>query len=78
LYPDKDKITTLAAYHPENGAGHHGSKYKGPLAPKVTGGTKVSYGSQNAEAYEEWALANDLPGPELAVPEEDEDAGEAF
>jgi len=80
LYPDKDKITTLAAYHPENGAGHHASKYKGPLAPKVTGGDKVSYGSRNAREYEAWALENGLTGPELTIPEEEEDEedGEAF
>jgi streptogramin lyase len=64
LYPDKDKIITLAAYHPENGAGHHASKYKGPLAPKVTGGDKVSYGKRNNKEFEEWALANGLPGPD--------------
>jgi streptogramin lyase len=81
LYPDKDKITTLAAYHPENGAGHHSSKYKGPKAPRVTGEEKVSYGSRNAREYEEWALANGLPGPELRPPveeEEEEGDGEAF
>lgn len=64
LYPDKDRITTLAAYHPENGAGHHASKYKGPLAPKVTGEDKVSYGKRNNKEYEEWAVANGLPGPD--------------
>jgi streptogramin lyase len=64
LYPDKGKITTLAAYHPENGAGHHSSKYKGPKAPKVTGGIKVSYGKRNNKEFEEWALANGLPGPD--------------
>ena len=65
LYPDKDKITTLAAYHPENGAGHHASKYTGRPAPRVTGGIKVSYGSRNDKAFEEWALANELPGPDI-------------
>jgi hypothetical protein len=74
LYTDKDKITTLAAYHPENGAGHHASKYKGPLAAKVAGGTKVSYGARNAAAFEEWALANGLTGPELKPPPSREDA----
>ena len=65
LYPDKDKIKTLAAYHPENGPGHHASKYRGPLAPKVTG--RESDGSpeaRNAAAYEKWAIANGLPGPD--------------
>jgi len=65
LYPDKDKITTLAAYHPENGAGHHASKYKGRPGPKVTGGIKVSYGKRNNKEFEEWALDNDLPGPDF-------------
>jgi streptogramin lyase len=74
LYPDKDKITTLAAYHPENGAGHHASKYKGPPSPKVSGITKVSYGSRNAEAYEKWAIESGLPGPELKPPPSREDA----
>jgi streptogramin lyase len=81
LYPDKDKIITLAAYHPENGAGHHASKYKGPLAPKVKGANKVGYGARNAEEYEEWALANGLPGPEAKPPpsrEDADDVGEAF
>jgi streptogramin lyase len=65
LYPDKDKITTLAAYHPENGAGHHASKYKGPKSPKVTGDIKVSYGKRNNKEFEDWALANDLPGVDV-------------
>jgi streptogramin lyase len=65
LYPDKDKIETLAAYHPENGAGHHASKYKGPLAPKVTGGIKVSYGKRNNKEFEKWAIAAGLPGPDF-------------
>ncbi|MEE8306970.1 MAG: hypothetical protein V3R81_06865 [Gammaproteobacteria bacterium] len=65
LYPDKDKITTLAAYHPENGAGHHASKYKGRPAPKVTGGIKVGYGKRNDREFEKWALANDLAGPDI-------------
>jgi len=81
LYPDKDAITTLAAYHPENGAGNHASKYEGPLSPKVTGGDKVSYGSRNAEAFEEWALSNGLPGPESTPQpsrEETKDVQDAF
>jgi len=65
LYPDKDKITTLAAYHPENGAGHHASKYKGRPSPRVTGDIKVSYGSRNDKEFEEWAMENDLPGPDF-------------
>ena len=69
LYPDKDRIPTLAAYHPDNGAGHHASKYKGPLAPAVTGREfEVATEARNAEEFEEWALANGLPGAESETP----------
>lgn len=64
LYPDKDKMTTLAAYPMENGTSHHLRNYSGPKAPKVTGGVKVSYGNRNNWEYEEWAVANGLPGPD--------------
>ena len=37
LYPDKDKMPTLGAYHFEGSAGYHVSKYQGPPLPKVTG-----------------------------------------
>jgi streptogramin lyase len=37
LYPDKDKMPTLGAYHHENSAGNHETKYQGPALPKVTG-----------------------------------------
>lgn len=69
LYPDKDKITTLAAYHPDNGAGYHASKYRGPLAPKVSGQEfEFSGAARNAEAFKAWALANGLPGAESVPP----------
>jgi virginiamycin B lyase len=70
LYPDKDKIETLAAFHPENSTGYQLSKYRGPAAPKVIGGDQISPpGLQNAEAYEAFARANGL------LSEEDADSG---
>lgn len=61
LYPDKDKIDTLAAYHPQNSPGYALSRYSGPQAPKVIGGDRISPpGLQNAEAYREFAAANGL------------------
>jgi streptogramin lyase len=64
LYPDKDKITTLGAYFAENSPFALSAKYRGPKWPKVNGGNKFSLGSQNAAEYEQWAIANGLPGPE--------------
>jgi streptogramin lyase len=37
LYPDKDNMPTLGAYHFEGSAGYHVNKYDGPPMPKVTG-----------------------------------------
>jgi len=55
LYPDKDKITTLAAYHSEDSPGYFLSKYKGPLAPQVKGEVRTgSAAAENAEEYAEW------------------------
>ena len=55
LYPDKDKIETLAAYHSEDSPGYFLSKYKGPRASKVTGDVrKGAAEAQNAEAYAAW------------------------
>ena len=83
LYPDKDKIKTLAAYHPDNGAGHHASKYRGSPSPGVTGREfDGSTEARNAEAYEKWAIANGLPDAEQETPakaeESPEKEGEAF
>ena len=39
LYPDKDKMPTLAAYHFEGSAGYHFKKGDGPPLPKITGKT---------------------------------------
>jgi streptogramin lyase/mono/diheme cytochrome c family protein len=65
LYPDKDKIDTLAAYHPQYAAGYALKNYKGPMAPKVIGGDIISpYGLQNAEEYAAFAKANGLEGYE--------------
>jgi streptogramin lyase/mono/diheme cytochrome c family protein len=72
LYPDKDNITTLAAYHAESSAGYALRKYNGPASPKVTGGDRASpLGAQNADAYAEFAQANGL------LDEEDAAAAEA-
>jgi hypothetical protein len=63
LYPDKDKIETLAAYHWEGSAGYALRKYKGPLAPPVKGGVRVSPAeAQNAAKYRAFAQANGLLG----------------
>jgi streptogramin lyase len=64
LYPDKDKMTTLAAYHHEDSGDYLSSKYRGPKPPKVTGKNIVSIMPHNAEEYEEWAIENGLPGPD--------------
>ncbi len=48
MYPDKDKITTLAAYYSDKNTANHIAKYKGPVAP-VTGATRTSqHGAKNA------------------------------
>ena len=61
LYPDKDKIDTLAAYHRKNSPGYALANYRGPKAPKVIGGDRVSPpGLQNEAAYREFARANGL------------------
>ena len=80
LYPDKDKITSLAAFHPKNGHGHHASKYRGPLARPVTGRELTSYGARNSKEYEAWALANGLPDARTVAPPKKtpEQEGDAF
>ena len=61
LYPDKDKLETLAAYHAEDSAGYRLSKYRGAASPKVVGGDRISPpGLQNAETYAAFAKANGL------------------
>ena len=66
MYPDKDKIATLAAYHAESSAGYQLSTYNGPPSPKVQGGDRVSphIEAQNAVSYELFAESNGLLNPE--------------
>ncbi len=73
LYPDKDKMTTLAAYHHEESGDFLSSKYKGPKSPKVTGTNKYTFTPRNYEEYEDWANANGLPGPEAEDQDKFED-----
>jgi streptogramin lyase len=68
LYPDKDKINTLAAYYPEKSPHYRYSQYRGPKPPKVTGTLKFAVPLRNADEYEKWAIANGLPGPDAARP----------
>ncbi len=62
LYPDKDKMTTLAAYHHEDSGDYLSSKYKGAKSPKVTGANMYAFAPRNVREYEAWAIANGLPG----------------
>lgn len=63
LYPDKDNIDTLAAYHWDEAAGYALRKYDGPPSPKAKGGDRQSpHGAQNAEEYAVWARENGLLG----------------
>ncbi len=66
LYPDKDRIQTLAAFFPADSAHNRLKYYKGPPGPKVTGVEKISpCGAQNAGAYAAlMGLAEDLAGCE--------------
>jgi hypothetical protein len=61
LYPDMNKIKTLAAFHDENSAGYALSGYQGPPSPKAKGVDRhVALGAQNADEYKIFALANGL------------------
>lgn len=72
LYPDKDNIPTLAAYHSKTGAGYHLSEYRGPPSPKVQGLNRVSPPeAQNAENYAVFARANGLLDGEDATMREE-------
>ncbi|MBT7449222.1 MAG: hypothetical protein HN793_00225, partial [Rhodospirillaceae bacterium] len=71
LYPDKDKMTTLAAYHHEESGDFLSSKYKGPKPPKVTGKDMYAFAPRNVREYEAWAIESGLPGP-------DDEAAEGF
>lgn len=68
LYPDKDNMTTLAAYHHEDSGAYRSSKYRGPNSPAVTGTNKTAFAPRNAEEYEEWAIESGLPGPDYREP----------
>jgi streptogramin lyase len=69
LYPDKDSMTTLAAYHHEDSVNFRSSKYTGPKSPKVTGALKSTMTPRNAVEYEEWAIEAGLAGPDYKAPE---------
>jgi len=61
LYPDKDRIPTLGAYHPEVSQGYRLARFSGPPAPPVQGGIRMAPAkARNAEAYALWARANGL------------------
>jgi hypothetical protein len=61
LYPDINKIETLAAYHDKNSAGYALSRYQGPPSPKAKGVDRpVAPGAQNVDEYKIFALANGL------------------
>ena len=66
MYPDKDNIPTLAAYHSESSAGYQLSTYSGPPSPKVRGGDRFSphIEARNARSYEIFANVNGLLNPE--------------
>ena len=56
-----DNIPTLGAYHSETSAGYQLSGYSGPPSPPVLGEERpVPLGSQNADEYIDFALANGL------------------
>ena len=58
LYPDKENIPTLAAYHRQGNQGYRLGRYQGPPAPPVKGGDRVgSTVAQNADSYARWAGA---------------------
>ena len=65
LYPDKDKIPTLAAFHSDSSTGNHLSEFNGAPGAKVQGRDRVSSPeAQNADEYQEFARAHGLLGDE--------------
>ena len=62
LYPDMDKIPTLAAYHSDESAGNHLAGFDGPPAPPVLGKDRIESNvtAKNAEEYRVWAIENGL------------------
>lgn len=68
LYPDKDNIPTLGAYHAEDSAGYQLSGFDGPPAPPVLGEDRpVPLGALNEEEYIDFALQHDLLTEEEAA-----------
>ncbi len=69
LYPDKDQIPTLAAYHRQGNQGYRMGQYQGPPAPPVKGGDHFgSMVAQNAASYARWAgAAWGVAVPEVSV-----------
>ena len=65
LYPDKNNIPTLAAFHSSTSLGNHLSDFQGPPPPRVQGAERVSPPEpRNAESYAEFARVNGLLGDE--------------
>jgi cytochrome c len=59
LYPDKDRIPTLGAWHADNNQGHRLARFRGPPAPPVRGGDRIAPAEpQNAAQYAEWVRSN--------------------
>ena len=55
LYPDKDKLATMASYPAKWSTGYALSKYTGPPSPKVIGGDRISPDNlRNPGAYDAW------------------------
>ena len=67
LYPDKDNIPTLGAYHAEDSAGYQLSGFDGPPAPPVLGEDRhVPLGALNVDEYVDFALASGIVNEEQA------------
>ena len=67
LYPDKDNIPTLGAYHAEDSAGYQLSGFDGPPAPPVLGEDRhVPLGALNVDEYVDFALASGIVNEEEA------------
>ncbi|MDE0455423.1 MAG: hypothetical protein OXJ63_08980 [Gammaproteobacteria bacterium] len=67
LYPDKDNIPTLGAYHAEDSAGYQLSGFDGPPAPPVLGEDRhVPLGALNVDEYVDFALASGIVNEEVA------------
>jgi streptogramin lyase/mono/diheme cytochrome c family protein len=65
LYPDKNKLTTMASYPAKWSTAYALSKYRGPPSPKVVGGDRISPDQpQNPGAYAAWAKASGLTDEE--------------